>query len=839
MNATDVMQARLTEQNVFRALTLLVFSIVVGTLLVRTDFLPYVTDNNETFSSILHAKNMYLHGIGSFFGLTNETTSPDPAAQAFLYTHQGNFPRLYALVLYALGARSAELQIALTAFTIGTAGILFAHIYMEERVNPLFAFIFCTVLITDYVMSLQWIVNTWRVWHLFFFFSSLLLAHAFAKRNGSRNRQAIVGGLLFVNFACLFYFELIFAAFVAVFFGFYLAYLLWRQPRMLIAGWAIAALGGIAACVILVLQIVAQLGWDVFVADLRFTFLSRNSTPRDLADFRENVQTFMRDNKLVFWDNFVLARSPFRDPSEVIKLFFHYNLLPLTPLLVLISVMLSAGAGLRLMAKSIQVRLAKRPKWEVSNWLQKRTTHGDAAALLIPLFAVFSFIVVISASSYGIAAPEYYLVTTSRIPVLGAVVLAASAVVLFVCNIYGRLGPAKLPGTLFLSLLVAGAIIHFFISSGPPRISIAVLAVLFAIVLFFIARLWRALLRNALTNIQVGAAVVFLLISSVLAFVHTELYQSKLTPVAPHFFETAWRDFVDSLGGHIVWKTIIIGTAFLGVLMIMGRFDASDRSRSHGLARLGGIVPYTAIGLLAYLVIFMIAPGYIFTAYQNRHCPFAVYLADVLIAAAIYVLCALAVLLIQRFLQAYRSQSAAMPSAAVGAFSSSALLVAVGVAWLSVQIAYVRRLPPDRVAPMFHALKDIAGHSSLVNNYATPTAVQTGTWSYFDPFFFSDGAFFDGGSVQVSSRDYRYLWLADWKTNTAYRTPEYFVCWLQLGFYQMVSKALWTNCGDLGGVRQVREGNNPYFDHEEVARDKNADLWSVIRLDWGKQSPVR
>jgi hypothetical protein len=43
---------------------------------------------------------------------------------------------------------------------------------MERRVSALFAFIFCCVLITDYIMSLQWLVNTWPVWHFFFFFHS-------------------------------------------------------------------------------------------------------------------------------------------------------------------------------------------------------------------------------------------------------------------------------------------------------------------------------------------------------------------------------------------------------------------------------------------------------------------------------------------------------------------------------------------------------------------------------------------------------------------------------------------------------------------------------------------
>jgi hypothetical protein len=98
----SLLATRLREQNVFRALTLIVFCLAVFALLVFSDFLPFGTDNNETFSSILHARNMYLHGIGSTYGLTSEATSPIDAVQ-FVYTHQGNFPRFYALLLYALG----------------------------------------------------------------------------------------------------------------------------------------------------------------------------------------------------------------------------------------------------------------------------------------------------------------------------------------------------------------------------------------------------------------------------------------------------------------------------------------------------------------------------------------------------------------------------------------------------------------------------------------------------------------------------------------------------------------------------------------------------------------
>jgi hypothetical protein len=153
-------------------------------------------------------------------------------------------------------------------------------------------------------------------------------------------------------------------------------------------------------------------------------------------------------------------------------------------------------------------------------------------------------------------------------------------------------------------------------------------------------------------------------------------------------------------------------------------------------------------------------------------------------------------------------------------------------AWLTVQITYLRRIPPNRFAPMFHALKKIAGASTVVSTYATPVAIGTGQWSYFDPAFFHGRETLDGHGYRVSGQDFRYLWFSDWKSNSAYRTPEYFVCWLHLNFFDVVSQENRWACGkNLLGVGDVRERRS-VFNHKEVFRDEKHDLWSIIKLDW-------
>jgi hypothetical protein len=202
-------------------------------------------------------------------------------------------------------------------------------------------------------------------------------------------------------------------------------------------------------------------------------------------------------------------------------------------------------------------------------------------------------------------------------------------------------------------------------------------------------------------------------------------------------------------------------------------------------------------------------------------------------AGAIYVLCLLARQLSGQLIGACRTVVARrIGLTAARTILVCAVLVAIVTAWLAVQITYLRRIPPNRVAPMFHALEKIAGASTVVSTYATPVAVRTGQWSYFDPTFFHYGESLDGDGYHVSAQDFRYLWFSDWKSNSVYRTPEYFICWLHLNFFDVVSPEKRWICGNnLVGVADIREGRSA-FDHKEVFRDEKYDLWSIIKLDW-------
>ena len=163
------------------ALISIVYVVLYALFIIRGHGVPYVMDNNETFSALLHAHNLWTFDFFQSFGLTDELTSPAPEGHPFAHTHQGNFPRLFAVVLYALGARSAESQIWITTMTIGTASVLMAYVFLRRLAGSLFAATAVLLLITDYLMFAQWQVNIYRVWTGFLLFAALLCVHGLSE----------------------------------------------------------------------------------------------------------------------------------------------------------------------------------------------------------------------------------------------------------------------------------------------------------------------------------------------------------------------------------------------------------------------------------------------------------------------------------------------------------------------------------------------------------------------------------------------------------------------------------------------------------------------------------
>jgi hypothetical protein len=288
--------------------------IIFGFILVDADFLPFAIDNNESFAAWWHARNMHAYGFASTSGLADESFSYDRAAHPFLYSHSGASPRLFAYLLFALGARTVELQIVLTVLTIGTATIWLAYRFLDEIAGATFALTACLLLMSDYLLFTQWHLVLWQIWRALYVFGGLALAQRVVTRRMPWPVLAI-----WAFHVALFYYETVFNVFVAATLFLYVAFTVRRIRSTMSFGVAQLA-GAVTAAAILTWQDVSQLGWDVFVADATFTFVGRNFAS-DPAAFLRVAMAFYAEHNLVFWPN-VPDTSQYRTVGSFIRLLF-------------------------------------------------------------------------------------------------------------------------------------------------------------------------------------------------------------------------------------------------------------------------------------------------------------------------------------------------------------------------------------------------------------------------------------------------------------------------------------------------------------------------------------
>ena len=129
-------------------------------------------------------------------------------------------PRLFGFLIYALGARTVEAQVLITTLIIGNLTLFFCYASIAKISRPIIAFIFCLFLFSDYLLYAQWHVVTYRVWYGFLFFGTLF-AISSAAQPGRIWPYLLLGVLFFL----LFYFELVFAAYISVLCGIFASFL--------------------------------------------------------------------------------------------------------------------------------------------------------------------------------------------------------------------------------------------------------------------------------------------------------------------------------------------------------------------------------------------------------------------------------------------------------------------------------------------------------------------------------------------------------------------------------------------------------------------------------------
>jgi len=71
---------RLNQYRHYLFLLLILYITIYGWILISTGCMPFVMDNNESFSVLWHSSNLYHFNFWESFGLTDEAFSPDSAA---------------------------------------------------------------------------------------------------------------------------------------------------------------------------------------------------------------------------------------------------------------------------------------------------------------------------------------------------------------------------------------------------------------------------------------------------------------------------------------------------------------------------------------------------------------------------------------------------------------------------------------------------------------------------------------------------------------------------------------------------------------------------------------
>ena len=219
---------------------------------------PYYLDNNESFLSYLHARNLEIWNPWQYAWMTAEATDPERATSENFYTHQPNAPRFVHYALLRLGVRELSTQVLLISLVAsGLTAVLLWRLFG----SPLLMTVALAVVL-DYAGFLAWTVNTYRIWMFVLFFGMVLAVR--------RDRPLWYGAMTF----CVIQLDFGIAAFVGAATGVFALFThRARAWRFVLA----AAIGGVASLTLFGAQVLAFYGWEGFVHELAVTYIRRGT----------------------------------------------------------------------------------------------------------------------------------------------------------------------------------------------------------------------------------------------------------------------------------------------------------------------------------------------------------------------------------------------------------------------------------------------------------------------------------------------------------------------------------------------------------------------------------
>jgi len=805
-------------------LIIILYSFCYGWILISTNYFPYVTDNNESFSVFWHSYNLSNFNFFKSYGLTDDVYSTQEAAHPFAHTHQGNWPRIFGFLIFKLGADTIESQIVVTTLTIGIIGFFSVYHFFAKNINPLFSVIFCTFLMTDYILYAQWHVVTYRVWQLFFLFTTLICIEKL-----NRGNKSLWIYITVLNYACLFYSELIFAAFVAGMAGLYSINLYWRNIKLLASVIIIQISGAFIGIGILASQLILYYGFSNFKRDFIFTFLSRNHAASS-SNLMEQMKTFYGTNNIAFWYN-MDDNSTYLSLKMFAQSFFRYDFQVHTPILTLLTLV---------MAMPI-IRILPIYKILDIDYSKKHIKIIYSVFSLISGYLVFyysylyykniniSLFISLFLSSFIILTIYYFKANNiikwnSEITETCDLFLSYSLFVSFFILALSLTYPNKLEGievtsykiknifTINIMLAFAGAVLAFAYINFVTGIN---------------------LLKQQI-NIRITLLLIVLLnvcLSMLIKYQHL-LYNKGFKILLQNLQSTVFPSSFMS-------PVIFIASIMSAIILI---FQNNNKEIINIMPPLEKISVFLVCGFLSYVVVYMLSAGYLHTGYLTRSTPFTVFITNAILSVGAYLIIRYSYDLI------YYSNISNfnMPSIFLFLFPPILILITLSIYWLGLQYRYIQLLPPNH----FSFLKELAkepfkGKNYIVGNYAAPVSAYSGSWAYLSFNIPENLLQTKKGFKLDSSIENTYLWMADRRSNLEYLKPDYYICMSNqnLGTVNAILANQFdgaknnVGCDSLIKSFTFKKINKNTLDHKLISSDideggRGWASWAIIKLDW-------
>jgi len=642
---------------------------------------------------------------------------------------------------------------------------------------------------SDYVLYAQWHVVTYRVWHLFFVFSSLLCATGW--RDGNRWRCF---ALTTLNYACLYYYEFVFVAYLSVFVGLYTVYLYWRRPLLLTIAVFSQVIGGALSLTLLVCQLIGFYGIEGLKADFYYTFLARNHVS-SLADLLENMRDFYQTHNVAFFYN-LSDNTSYLTPLAFVRSFFSFDFQTHTPVFTALALILALPVILyRAGVRAADTGLPRPLGWIVggarsfSGSLDRRAVRwlsvlaSASANLVFAIGFALLFLSVTSPSMIDAVAPVDHLIVGR--PYLWGVAAGVSLAV--VTKWLAGLPPWGVP---------AGA-----------RTRVLLASIMLLAISFFLRR-------------------------------HSALYAADGADI--------WHKLDAMNYPPVVFQGAILTATILAIIALL-----APHSRRLHWHHVHDLRAYLICGLLGYGFAYGMSAGYVYSGYLTRSTPFTVFLTNAVLAAAAY-------FLIDGLRVGFLTVTGGggVPRRLVVSALSGSLMLVLVSSWIWQQVDYIRLLPPDYLSFMSRLEQPpYKGASFAVGAYAAPVAAYTGQWAFDseqwnywnmrqrEPAESVLGMF---DAAETAPNDLPYLWMADRRQNTSYLRPQYYLC-LANQSMKTLSESLAVPpggaysrvCRDvIASVQSV--ARQPWLALTPSLVDYDRDgivlrgwpAWAIVKLDW-------